>query len=165
MTNQSLTLEIYSSDSLSLFSNLNSIKLLFSSFLQMKKVRSHDKVLLNFHFNQLNTVSKEINGFVVIPSELQIHLLEEQDTVVHSLKNILLLPHFYKQPMTLKKKIKVQKHKSKIYLELIITIKRHIKSIIIVKEKNNLICPALSYTKSGKKCVLTVTQGSETSFV
>jgi len=101
--NQLLTSETYSSDSTTLFSNRNSIKLLLSYFLQMKKVRSHDKVLPNFHFNQLNTVRKENYGFVAIPSELQTHLLEEQDTVVHSLKNTLLLPYFYKQPMTLQK--------------------------------------------------------------
>lgn len=92
MTLEMLTLEIYSSDSLFLFSNLKNIKLLCSYVFQMKKVGSHDKVLLNFHFNQLDTVSKKNIMNVTIPSELKIHLLEEQDTVFHSLKNTILLP-------------------------------------------------------------------------
>lgn len=56
------------------------------------------------------------------------------------------------------KKNTTQKHTSNIFLEL--AIKRHIKSITIFKEKNNLICPVLSYTKNGKKRVLTVRQGN-----
>lgn len=60
MTLEMLTLEIYASDSLFLFSNLKNIKLLCSYVFQMKKVGSNYKVLLNFHFNQLDTVSKEI---------------------------------------------------------------------------------------------------------
>lgn len=47
-------------------------------------------------------MSKEINSFVAIPSELQIHRLEEQDTVVYSLKTILLFPYFNKLPLTSK---------------------------------------------------------------
>lgn len=61
-------------------------------------------------------MSKEINGVMAIPSELQIHLLEEQGTAL--LHSLLLLSYSYKQPMTLEKN-SIQKLKGKTHFKLI----------------------------------------------